>query len=95
MTPFEQRMAEFHARFLARAAEDADKIEVALANADFVALRAVCHGLSGNAGVFGFGELGAQAQAVEEAVDAGEPAASVRTRAVELLRQLAGLAQGR
>ena len=95
MTAFEQRMAEFHARFLVRAAEDADKIEAALADGDFTALRVICHGLSGNAGMFGFAELGSQAQAVEDTVDAGEPEASVRALASELLRQLAGVAQGR
>ena len=95
MNPFEQRMAEFHARFLKRAGEDAEGIAAALTDGDFATVRSLCHGLSGNAGMFGFGDLGSQAQAVEEAVDAGEPDEQVRALAEVLLGQLAEVTQGR
>ena len=95
MNPFEQRMAEFHARFLQRAGEDAERIAAALADGDFATVRSLCHGLSGNAGMFGFGDLGSQAQAVEEAIDAGEPDARLRALAGVLLGRLAEVAQGR
>lgn len=81
-------MAEFHARFLARAAGDAGRIREALAAGDFATIRTVCHGLSGNAGMFGFDDIGAEAQAVEEAIDSGAAEAAVRQGIAGLLHRL-------
>lgn len=88
-------MAEFRARFLARADEDAERIEQALAAGDFAMVRSLSHGLSGTAGIFGFAEIGASAQAVEEAIDAGMEEAEIRLLATRLLDQLSALDQER
>jgi len=88
-------MAEFRARFIVRAAEDAARIRHALDAGDFARLREVCHGLSGNAGMFGFAELGVSAQAVEEAIDAGTPEGPLRGLAAALLDRLAALDERR
>lgn len=88
-------MAEFRARFLKRAADDALRVEQALAARDFAIVGSLCHGLSGNAGMFGFPDVGASAQAVEEAIDRGAGDEAVHALAGHLLRQIAALNQER
>ena len=88
-------MAEFRDRFLARAHGDAESIGSALARGDLGAIRSLCHGLSGNAGMFGFADVGTLAQAVEEAVDRGADADEVRGLTAPLLERIAQLDQER
>lgn len=88
-------MAELRARFLTRASEDAARIEEALGAGDLVTVRSLAHGLSGTAGIFGFSEVGASAQVVEEAIDAGTDKGEIRVMAVGLLDQLSALDQER
>ncbi|MBO9624300.1 MAG: Hpt domain-containing protein [Sphingomonas sp.] len=88
MTDFHERMKSFHARFLARAAEDRAAIEAAWTTGDDAALRRLCHGLAGNAGMFGFAELGAAAQKIEETVDEGAPREALAPLVEQLLAQL-------
>lgn len=95
MTPFDQRMAEFRARFLLRASEDARRIDEALDAGDLAALREICHGLSGNAGMFGFADVGASAESVERAVDAGTGETEIRALAANLRSDLDDLADER
>lgn len=88
-------MAEFRARFLARARADARGLGCALAAGDRASVRDLCHGLSGNAGMFGFPDLGALAQAVEEAVDRGAGMDEIGALAAPLLDRIAALPQER
>lgn len=88
-------MAEFRARFLARAAEDARRIAQALEAGDWATVRDVCHGISGNAGMFGFPDVGAAAQRVERAIGAGTPDKDVHALANPLLLQLEALGENR
>lgn len=84
-------MAEFRERFLERSARDAESIRQALATCDHAAIRIVCHGLSGSAGMFGFADVGTFAEAVEQAVDRGAGEDEVRRLAEDLLTHLARL----
>lgn len=95
MTDFEKRMAEFRARFVTRAHGDAERIEQALAEHDFPAVRSISHGLSGSAGMFGLTDLGELAQAVEEAIDASASETDIQAHARRLLDRIADLAQER
>ena len=88
-------MAQFRTRFLDRAETDAQVAQTALAEGDFATLHSICHGLSGNAGMFGFADIGAHAQAVERAIDANDPASRVRDLAGALLDRLNALSQER
>lgn len=91
MTPFEQRMAEFHERFLERAARDAESISQALSAGDHATVRTICHGLSGNAGMFGFADVGTLAEAVEHAVERHANDEEVRRLSEDLLARLGRL----
>lgn len=88
-------MAGFRERFLLRACGDAEDIGSALARDDLTMVRSLCHGLSGNAGMFGFAEVGTLAQAVEEAIDHGADRDKVRELAAPLLDRIAQLDQER
>jgi len=69
MTGFDERMAQLRKRFVARAQEERAQLIAAATVGDRAEMRRVAHGLSGSAGVFGFPEIGLDAQALEEAVD--------------------------
>lgn len=69
MSGFEDRMEQLRARFILRAQDEQAAIATAVAAMDRDEVKRIAHGLSGSAGVFGFAEIGNEAQAVEEAVD--------------------------
>jgi HPt (histidine-containing phosphotransfer) domain-containing protein len=78
-------MAALRERFVARMAVERVEIEAELARGGWVAVRDVCHGLSGLAAVFGLAPIGDAARAVEDAVDDGAPPEAVRALAAVLL----------
>ena len=55
--------------------QEVNNLEVALEGDDLPAARRIAHRLSGTAGSFGFREASTAARAVEEAMDANNPAA--------------------
>jgi HPt (histidine-containing phosphotransfer) domain-containing protein len=87
------RMAALRERFRVRAGTDGECIAAALAERDFDTVRNLAHGLSGSGGVFGFAQVSADAQAVEEAIDTGADAAKVEALCDRLLTRLAETAQ--
>lgn len=88
MTGFDERMAQLRARFQVRAAEDRERLAVALAAQDRAETRRLAHGLSGTGGVFGFAGLSSAAEAVELAVDADRAWDEIETLCAILLRAL-------
>ncbi len=87
------RMAALRERFRARARADGERIAAALSARDLETVRNLAHGLSGSGGVFGFPQVSADAQAVEEAIDTGAEAAKVEALCDRLLARLAETAQ--
>ncbi len=57
MTEFEEKLEALRARFVQRAAVDAEAIVERAAAGDWAAVRDVSHGLAGRAGMFGFAAL--------------------------------------
>lgn len=88
MSDFDERMAVLRARFVARAAEQRAQLAAALLAEDRDETRRLAHGLSGSAGVFGFPEISADAQALEEAVDEGADSEALKRLAALLLDRL-------
>ena len=84
------KMAALRQRFLASAAEQAERIEALLEAGDLEGVRALAHSLAGRSGMFGFVELGELARDVDEAEAEGLP-----ERARALLAGLGGVAQER
>lgn len=68
MDEFDRRMDALRLRFRARAAADAGALRDAWAERDLDALRRIAHGLAGNAGLFGYSELGDAARALDDAL---------------------------
>lgn len=60
-------------RFRARALEEADQLQAALATNDRAALERVAHGLAGTAGLFGYRAIGEAAAAVDAAFARSDP----------------------
>ena len=89
----EARMAALRERFRARAGEDATRIAAALAAGDLQAVHGLAHGLSGSGGTFGFPQVSADAEAVENAIDAGRKTEEVAALCDRLLGGLAETAQ--
>jgi HPt (histidine-containing phosphotransfer) domain-containing protein len=88
------RMAALRERFRVRAADDRASILAAHDAGDFAQVGRLAHGLSGSGGVFGFPELSADAQAVENAIDAGAKPEEIAALCDRLLVRLAQVAQG-
>ena len=65
-------MKELRQRFVMRTISDRTLLVAAIHSGDWSDVRRLAHGLSGSAGVFGFSAVGLDAQALEEAIDAGE-----------------------
>ena len=88
MTNFEQRMAELRGRFAARTDGELRRLIGAIDRRDAEAIGSIAHRLAGNAGVFGFHQLGDAAKEVEDALDGRAPAdeleRSCRTLAAQL-----------
>lgn len=69
MDEFERRMDLLRVRFAERAGADGEALRNAWASRDLDALRRIAHGLAGNAGLFGYTDLGMVARELEEALD--------------------------
>ncbi|HJT41576.1 MAG TPA: hypothetical protein VJ762_14700 [Sphingobium sp.] len=80
-------------RFHARARTDSASILVALKERDREKLLYLAHGLAGIAGIFGHAEIGAQAAAVEEGLEAGLDEAGLAHRALALVAALEQVGQ--
>jgi HPt (histidine-containing phosphotransfer) domain-containing protein len=87
------RMPALRERFRARAGSDGDRIAAALAAGDLDTVRSLAHGLSGSGGVFGFPQVSEDAQAVENAIDAGADAGELAALCHRLLARLTETAQ--
>ena len=92
MSAFDERMAELRAHFLERAAAQRAELEAALAAGEREEIRRIAHSLAGSGGVFGFPRVSEDAQAVEEAVDAGPGDEELKSIAAQLLKRLRDLA---
>ena len=66
-----ERMHAFRQRFFERVRRDRVDIAGAWQDGDHATLIRLCHGLAGNAGMFGFRELGLLAGRVEGAIEQG------------------------
>jgi HPt (histidine-containing phosphotransfer) domain-containing protein len=87
------RMAALRERFRARAADDRASILAARDAGDLAEVGRLAHGLSGSGGVFGFPQLSADAQALENAIDAGAKPEDLAVLCDRLLVRLAQVAQ--
>jgi HPt (histidine-containing phosphotransfer) domain-containing protein len=95
VTEFDARMAELRERFVTRMVAERVEIEAELARGGWGAVRDVCHGLSGLAGVFGLAPIGDAARAVEDAVNDGASAEAIRALGAVLLARMKDADQGR
>ena len=95
MNEFDARMAALRERFVTRMAAERVEIEAELARGGWHAVRDICHGLSGLAGVFGLAPIGDAARAVEDAVDDGASPEAVRALGAVLLALMKDADQGR
>lgn len=91
MTDFADRLAVFRQRFLARAVEDAAALRQALADERWDDMRRCAHSLAGNAGLFGFGDIGDEARRLEESIDEVEGDEVVMPLATALIARLEAL----
>lgn len=82
-------MAQLRERFLVRAQDERAQLIAAATRGDRAEMRRLAHGLSGSAGVFGFSEVGLDAQALEEAVDAEADEEEIRRLCLALTDRLA------
>jgi HPt (histidine-containing phosphotransfer) domain-containing protein len=95
VTGMEDRLAQLRQRFLADCAEQAQAIRSAMDAREWMAVRDLCHSLSGRAGMFGFAAVGLAAQRLEERIDEDASEDERRRLAGGLLERLDGLPQGR
>ena len=95
MSQFEERMQALRKRYAERAALDLDALGGAVRTQDWVEVRRIAHGLSGTGAVFGFPEISASGQQLEEAVDADLPVSERLALADALIACLAAAAQER
>lgn len=79
-------MAALRTRFVDQARGEAAAIARHVAAGEWQAVRDICHGLAGRAGMFGFAALGDAARAVEEAIDEGAPSDRLAPLADDLRR---------
>jgi len=94
MTGFEEKLEALRARFVQRAAVDADAIAERATAGDWAAVRDVSHGLAGRAGMFGFAALSDAAKDLEDAVDAGADADRLDALSGALVSDLRNLPAG-
>jgi HPt (histidine-containing phosphotransfer) domain-containing protein len=88
VTDFEQRMEALRGQFRARLVSDRMVLAAALSGGARDALRRAAHGLAGSAGVFGFTEIGASAQRVEQAVDDQADSVAITAVTEDLLARI-------
>lgn len=91
MSDFGDRLAIFRERFLARAVEDVAMLKQALAEEAWDDMRRRAHSLAGNAGLFGFPEVGDDARRLEESIDEDEGDDTVIALAASLISRLEAL----
>ena len=91
MTDFDQRMAELRGRFAARTDGELRRLIEAIDRRDAEEIGAISHRLAGNAGVFGFHQLGDAAKEVGEALDRDAPADELERSCRVLVTRLRAL----
>lgn len=89
MAEINARLAAIAERFAAAAGESAAAIETALEREDWSELARLCHSLAGRAGIFGHADIGDDARAVEEGVDAGLSGHALAELTRDLLARMA------
>ncbi len=82
MSGIEDRLSLLRARFLERARSDAEALAAALQSGDIATISRLAHGIAGNAGLFGFPDVSAEASSLEYAIEEAEPMWPDRTRAL-------------
>ena len=82
------KIAELAARFCERAATERLAIADALADEDRTRIADLAHKLAGNAGMFGYPEIGEAALQLEEAAEGGSDMTNSAERLLALLRAL-------
>lgn len=87
MTDLSTKIVALRERFIRRCAQDADRI----AGADRETLEVIAHRLSGMAGMFGCDAAGDDARALEDAIRAEAPDATVAALATSLEANLRAL----
>jgi HPt (histidine-containing phosphotransfer) domain-containing protein len=88
MEDIEQKLAELKTKFLALGLQRADALEAALAAGDRDEVKAIAHGISGTAGMFGLTDIGRSAARLEAIIfEGGDPQDQAQSL-VAALRQL-------
>lgn len=82
------KLADLSQRFASRAADERAAIEQALAVNDRTAITRRAHALAGNAGMFGYPDIGAAALELEEAAESGSELQPAAVRLLQLLSAL-------
>lgn len=80
MTQFDQKMDALRTRFISRASSEIAALCEAHLEHDEAAMRRIAHSLAGNAGLFGWPELGQRAREFEELLDRPASAEEVRAK---------------
>ena len=92
MSDFDARFEAVKKRFASKAGQEATQLQQLRDSGDWHGVRDIAHGLAGRAGMFGHGDLGELARAVEEGIESGhEPS----ERLTDLIACLQALAQER
>ena len=84
-------MGELRRRFAGRADGELRRLTDAIDRGDAEEIASISHRLAGNAGVFGFHQLGDAAKEVEDALDHGAPRAELERSCKILVTQLGSL----
>ena len=80
MNEIERKLAALKAKFLALGLQRADALEAALAAGDRDEVKAIAHGISGTAGMFGFTDIGRSAARLEAIIfEGGDPQEQARS----------------
>ena len=83
-----ERIQALRGRFLERARADRNAIAAAWDAGDDEALRGLSHGLAGNAGMFGYAEIGEAARNLEDALSEDRPVDDLVGRLLSMLDAL-------
>jgi HPt (histidine-containing phosphotransfer) domain-containing protein len=96
MSEFDEKMQGLRQRFRARCLDRAEQLRAVIASGEAPALIALAHDVAGSAGLFGYGELSAEAQRLEAAAREPSPdkaaLAALAKRLLERLEQIGGAA---
>lgn len=88
MDDFERRMEALKLRFAERAGADRTALNDAWVARDDDAIRRISHSLAGNAGMFGYSDLGDAARELEEALDRLAPAEHLQQKLDAVLAKI-------